>query len=385
MTRPGWQVSLLAAALIMAAGCGSQDGQAGTAASPAPLPLPSLAISVGSSTASWATLEMGGSASQHNNFWQLFVRPAASARWGLVTPPGMATNGGFILAGPAGRSITAAFRPSQNITYSPLTSTTDDGAHWATGQVAAGLADVPDALAAGPGGSTLIGLVPGAVELSQSGVSGWARLATLRSLAAAAPGRACQLTGFTAAAFSPAGMPQVAGSCARDGVAGIFSYTDGAWRAAGPALPASLAGQPVTVLRLSTTAGYETALLAVGSKAATTVLAAWTRGGSGRWALSPVLPTQGRHVQSASFGPGGTVGLVLSGRRGATLSGPGASWQQLTTLPVGTQTLVLGSGPGTEALAVHRSIMTVWARVPASAGWTRKQVINVPISYGSSS
>ncbi|MFI5064319.1 MAG: hypothetical protein ACHP9Z_10120, partial [Streptosporangiales bacterium] len=90
-------------------------------------------------------------------------------------------------------------------------------------------------------------------------------------------------------------------------------------------------------------------------------------------------------VQSASFGPGGTVGLVLSGRRGETLSGPGASWQQLTTLPVGTQTLVLGPGHGTEALAVHRSIMTVWAQASASAGWTRKQVINVPISYGSSS
>ena len=383
MTRPGWRVSLLAAAMILVAGCGSQHGQAAAARSPAPLP--SLAMSVGSATTSWATLEMGGSASQHNNFWQLFVRPATSARWGLVTPPGMATNGGFLLAGPTGRSITAAFRPSQNITYSPLTSTVDDGAHWATGQAAAGLADVPDALAAGPGAGTLIGLVPGAVELSRSGGSGWTRLATLRSLAAAAPGRACQLTGFTAAAFSPAGMPLVAGSCARDGVAGIFSYTGGTWQAAGPDLPASLAGQPVTVLRLSMTAGYETALLAVGSKAAATVLAAWTRSGSGRWALSPSLRTQGRQVQSASFGPGGAVGLVLSGRRGETLSGPGASWQQLTTLPVGTQTLVPGPGHGTGALAVHRSIMTVWAQVSASAGWTRKQVINVPISYGSSS
>ena len=41
---------------------------------------------------------MGGSAAQYNNFWQLFVRPARSDRWQLVTPPGMASNGGFILA-----------------------------------------------------------------------------------------------------------------------------------------------------------------------------------------------------------------------------------------------------------------------------------------------
>lgn len=190
MTRSAWRVSLLLAAVTLAAGCGSQRGQAGPAAS-SPPPLPSLALSVSSSATSWATLEMGGSARQYNNFWQLFVRPATSARWQLVTPPGMASNGGFILAHPAGQSITAAFRPSQNITYSPLTSTADDGAHWVTGQAAGGLADVPDALAAGPGSGSLIGLVRGAVELSRSGGSAWTRLATVKSLAAAAPGRAC--------------------------------------------------------------------------------------------------------------------------------------------------------------------------------------------------
>ncbi len=327
---------------------------------------------------------MGGSARQYNNFWQLFVRPATSARWQLVTPPGMASNGGFILAHPAGQSITAAFRPSQNITYSPLTSTADDGAHWVTGQAAGGLADVPDALAAGPGSGSLIGLVRGAVELSRSGGSAWTRLATVKSLAAAAPGRACRLTGFTAAAFSPAGTPLVAGSCGRAGVAGIFAYTGGAWQAAGPAGPASLAGQRVTVLRLSMTAGRETALLAAGSNTSAMALAAWTSA-SGRWALSPLFRTQARRILSASLGPGGSVGLVLSGLRGETLSGPGGSWQQLTALPAGTQALVPGTGHGTEALASHRSVMTVWAQSSASAAWTRAQVINVPISYGSSS
>ena len=223
------------------------------------------------------------------------------------------------------------------------------------------------------------------VQLSHQGGAGWARLATLRSLAAAAAGRTCRLRGFTAAAFSPAGIPLVAGACARAGVAGIFALTGGIWRAAGPTLPASLAGQPVTVLRLSTTGGRETALLAVGSEPKATVVAAWTGSGPDRWVLSPVATTQGRHVLSASFGPGGSVGLVLSGDRGEILSGPGGSWRQLPALPSGTQTLALGSGSRIEALAAHRSTMTAWGTSSASSGWTREQAINVPIQYGSSS
>ena len=111
MTRSAWRVCmLLAAAAALAAGCGSQQGLGGATASPPPLP--SLALSVGSSTTAWATLEMGGSARQYNNFWQLFARPVSSARWRLVTPPGMASNGGFILASP-GRPVYHGGLPSQ--------------------------------------------------------------------------------------------------------------------------------------------------------------------------------------------------------------------------------------------------------------------------------
>jgi hypothetical protein len=43
---------------------------------------------------------MGGSAAEHNNFWQLFVRPAATGKWRLATPPGVASNGGLVVASP---------------------------------------------------------------------------------------------------------------------------------------------------------------------------------------------------------------------------------------------------------------------------------------------
>ncbi len=381
MIRPWRRAAPILAVAALAAGCGSQHSQAApTVALPPP---PSLALSAATSGATWASLELGGSAASHNNFWQLFARPSGTARWQLVTPPGMASNGGFALAGPAGRSFLAAFRPSQNIHYSPLVSSADNGVHWSTGQLTAGLADVPDALATSPVGGALIALTAHGVQWSRDSGAGWASLATRPSLAATAAGRKCGLTTFTAAAFSPGGAPLAAGACTRPGVTGIFAHSGGGWQAAGPTLPAALAGQPVTVLRLSTAGDREVALLAVGSTSAATVVAGWASG-SGRWVLSPGLRTHGRNVRSASFGPDGSVGLVLSGSRGATVAGPGGNWRSLATLPADTQSLVPGPGSGIEALAAHQTKLTVWALGQAPAGWAREQVVNVPIPYGSS-
>jgi hypothetical protein len=381
MTRRWWRAVPLLAAAGLAAGCGSQHTQAGrTASLPPP---PSLALSASASGTTWASLELGGSAADFNNFWQLFARPSGTARWRLATPPGMASNGGFALAGPAGQSFLAAFRPSQNITYSPLVSSADSGAHWSTGQVAARLADVPDALATGPASGGLLALTTHGVELSRDGGSGWASLATRTSLAATVAGRKCGLARFTAAAFTSRGTPLAAGACARPGVTGIFARSGEGWQAAGPTLPAALAGQPVTVLRLSIVGRQDVALFAVGSEHAATVVAGWV-GRTGRWVLSPGLRTHGRRVLSASLGPDGSVGLVVSGSRGETVAGPGASWRSLTTLPADTQTLVLGPGTGIEALAGHQTTMTVWALGPGPRGWARKQVVKVPIPYGSS-
>jgi len=362
--------------------CGTQQTQ--VTATAAAVPPPSLALSLDSAAGTWATVQMGGPAAQYNNFWQLFVRPAGAAGWRLVTPPGMADNGGLLLASTGGRSLVTGFRPSQLITFSPLISTSDGGTHWATGAVAAGLSDVPDALAAGPASGALIALVPGAVELSGPGGSGWTMVARVKSVTGSAAGRACGLSGLTAVAFSPAGLPMVAGACTKAGAAGIFALDAGQWQAAGPALPASLVGQPVTVLRLTTAGGRQLALLSVGTGSAATVVAAWTASGSGQWQLSPGLRTGGKRVLSASFGPGGAAGLVLSGGQGEVLAGPGSGWRQLPALPAGSQVLAIGAGGQTEALASHESVLTVWKTAPASAGWAREQTVSVPIQYGSS-
>src|ERR1019366_7848264 len=42
-----------------------------------------------------AVVAMGRRSDPQNTFWQLFVRPHASATWTLATPPGVADNGGL--------------------------------------------------------------------------------------------------------------------------------------------------------------------------------------------------------------------------------------------------------------------------------------------------
>ena len=76
--------------------------------------------------------------------------------------------------------------------------------------------------------------------------------------------------------------------------------------------------------------------------------------------------------------------MVLTGNHGATLAGPDASWRALPPLPPGTATLAPGPGAGLDALAVHRTILTVWHLAPGSGAWAKTQTINVPIQFGSS-
>ena len=377
------QASLLLAAAMLSAGCGSAARQASTsAAGTAP---PSLATSLVTSTGTWAVAVMGGLAAEHNNFWQLFVRPTATGKWRLATPPGVASNGGLVLASPGGRSVVAGFRPSQDLSFSPLATTHDNGTAWTPGLLGAALADVPDALAASPSGGRLLALLAsGQVQLSGPGGTGWARLATRRALAASPAGGRCGLGSLTAAAFSPSGVSLLAGSCARPGMAGIFAYAGGTWHLAGPALPASYARERVTVLRLTTTAGTTMALLAAGSGTTARLLAAWSTGGGAHWALSPPLPLRGTKLTSASSGPDGTVVVMLTGNHAQTITGPAGAWRPLPALPPGTATLAPGPTGGWDALAVHSTKLTVWQLPPGRTAWAATQTISVPIVFGSS-
>ena len=389
MTRPA-RAALAAMALVsaaLAAGCGSAASSGPGPAPEAPAARsPFLATSLVTPAGTWAIAVMGGSVAAHNNFWQLFIRPAGSTMWKLVTPPGVASNGGLVAAGAGGRGLITGIRPSQYLTFTPLAVTRDGGQAWSpAGPLDAALASAPDALAAAPGTGRLLALLTtGAVELAAPGYTRWATLATQRAVATTPAGRRCGLARLTAVAFTPSGAPWLAGRCSRPGPAGIFAARNRTWQAAGPALSATVNHQQTTVLRLTGTSTGIVALLEAGAGPDASLLAAWSAGSGGHWALSPPLRLHGARLASASFGPGGATALVLTGGRAATITGAGAAWRSLPGLPAGTATLAPGPSGGFDALAVHRATLTVWQLGPGTAAWQATQAMNVPVQFGSS-
>jgi hypothetical protein len=389
VARPWRAAAALAAAVLasgLAAGCSHAGSGPAASASAAPAPL-SLTTALTAQETSWAAIPMGA-ASGPNLFWQLFIRPAGSTRWSLATPPDVPTNGALILASTGsdsgGRSLTAGVRPSLELHFSPITVTTDAGRTWASGPPAAGLADVPDALGSAPGGQLIALAADGQASLASPTGASWTGLTSQRALGEGPAASRCGLTALTAAAYTPAGAPLLAGNCTRPGVAGIFSYARGAWDDAAPPMPASLGRERIRVLRLTRTGDSDTALLEAGTGPAAALLAAWTSSG-GQWTVSPPLPLEGARVLSTSFGGTGAAAVVLSGNRGAILSGPGAQWQALPALPSGmTVTLALPAAGGTDALAAAGSMLTVWHLAAGSARWAKTQVTKVPVQYGSS-
>jgi hypothetical protein len=352
------------------------------ASPPAP---PGLATTVTTTGPAWAVVVMGGSAAQYNNFWQIFTRPTGSTSWRLATPPGVASNGGFVIADNGAKSLTAGFRPSQDLAFTPLAATTDDGSAWTSAVLDASLANVADALAATGDGGLLALLGNGTVQTSANGGANWSTLTTLRSLSDSAGGRQCGLRELTGTAFTAGDTALIAGDCTRSGVTGILAEDDHAWHLAGPPVPEPLTHEDISVLSLASTPGGVAALLAAGAGDSATLIGAWSPGTSNHWVTSTALPLHGAAVTSASFGSGGQIATVLTGGRGEMLADAGASWQALPALPSGTATLALGSHGAVQALAVHTVALTVWQLTRDQASWQSEQVIKVPILFGSSS
>ncbi len=380
-----------AIAAVLIAGCGSRP--ASEPGRPAAVSPPQLAtVITNAAGTSWAIVVMGGSSAEHDDFWQLFTRPAGATTWRQVTPAGVADNGGLVAAVTGARSLVAGFRPSQDLLFSPLAMTADSGATWSPGApVNPGLADVPDALAGGPGGQLIALTQGGGAQLGSHGGATWTKLASAQSLAATAAGRACGLTALTAAAFSStaaAGVPLLAGRCDRPGVTGIFALRGGGWQAAGPPLPAALTSRNATVLAMVAAGARTGVLVQAGTGPAAAVLAAWSQDGGAHWQTSAPLRSGTAPVRSASFGPDGAVGLVLgadqSRGRGVALAGPDAPWRTLPPLPSRTATLAVGPAGRLDALTAHASSFADWQLPAGATAWSPRQTMRITIPYGSS-
>lgn len=380
--RPVAAAACVLLCAVAAAGCGSAASRSSGSApsSPTAATLP-LTTSLAAASGSWAVLVMGGSAADENNFWQLFDVPSGGTQWSLVTPPAVADNGGLVVTPDVGGTsqLRVAFRPSQDLTFTPLTSTSDNGRTWNPGLLNVGIAAVPDALAA-RGATVLALLADGAIDESATGGTNWTTLARSRAIAASAAGSRCRLTAVTAVSLSPSGTPLAGAACAKAGSAGIFAYAGGTWQATGPAL----AGQPTRVIRLTSTSAGNTALISTGTGRQERLFAAWTSEGT-KWTVSAPLPDGGAQVRASGTGTGGSAWVMLGDGRAVTIAGPGAAWHVLPSLPAGTAALAVLPGGAVDALAVAKAKLTVYRLAEQPGTWTQTQVIKVPIQYGSSS
>jgi len=168
-------------------------------------------------------------------------------------------------------------------------------------------------------------------------------------------------------------------------VAGIFARSGGTWQAAGPVLPASLAGQATEVLRLTSTPAGNAALLIAGTGKTASLLAAWTTGSGTSWTISAPLHLSTGTIRSSGFGTGGAVWVILGGGRAAAISSTGGTWRSLPALPAGTATLAFGPAGSLDALTVTHGVkLTDWRLAAGSSAWAKTQTITVPIEYGSS-
>ncbi|MGH3124515.1 MAG: hypothetical protein ACRDND_26310, partial [Streptosporangiaceae bacterium] len=126
-------------------------------------------------------------------------------------------------------------------------------------------------------------------------------------------------------------------------------------------------------------------------------LGAWSNQDGTSWTLSQPYQAGAARPLSAAFGSstsgtgssgGGSLGVVLSGGRAVSVSGPGAAWRSLPALPAssapdGGATLAAAPG-GFEALTARGGRLSAWALSSSGSAWDRSQVINVAIPYGSS-
>ena len=177
-----------------------------------------LTSAVSTSSDSWLMLPMGELSDPSNTFWQLLHAAPGSSHWSVVTPEGVADNGG-LLVGTSGGSAVVGFLPSQLLHYSPLAQSIDGGATWSPQLLPAGLTARPDALAYSAGGA--LALIVGHKVLSAPpSLSRWSLLVTASRLARSFVG--CGVTAIDAVAILPTGSPLVATGC-RKGVVGIFT------------------------------------------------------------------------------------------------------------------------------------------------------------------
>ena len=292
--RRGVGIVLAAGAVLAGAltACGSHS-PSGSDAATGPIDIP-LATSVVTPSGTWAMFAMGHLDDPANTFWEEFALPSGADQWIERTPPDVADNGGLVTA-PTSDGVVVGFRPSADLKFSPLASTSDSGATYTPGLLTDGLANVPDALSVTASGQAAA-LTPTQVLTSAAGLSGWRAVATLSAISTSSAGRACGVQRLTAVLVTENGLFAGA-ACSAPGVVGLLERSGSQFESAGLHLQGGDAQAHIDVLRVVQDKGTIAVLLGVRTGASTSYVAAWNQEpGSSAWTVSPALRAD-RHTR----------------------------------------------------------------------------------------
>jgi hypothetical protein len=351
-----------------------------------------MASAVSTTSDSWVILPMGDLSSRSNTFWQLFHSAGGSRQWSLVTPPGVADNGGLV-AGASKGTVVVGFLPSMRLRFSPLAQSSDGGSSWAPVFFPAGLAALPDALASqsgSPGGAVAL-TAGGRALVTPGSFSSWSPLASAAGLRRVSPD--CAVTRLDAVALLPTGTPLVGTDCLRGGRVGVFTRAGRSWEFSGVTLGGSVSRSATAVLRLEATGSTITALVAAARSGHRSLVALWRTGVAPWTASTPLAISSAASVLSTSVGASGGLDVLLGspgGRPVAFAIAPGGRWSHLPQLPSGTAALaapggtLAGSSGAVDAFTVDGESLGVFTLTPSGTAWVRVQSTQVPIAYGSS-
>jgi hypothetical protein len=334
---------------------------------------------------------MGELSSPLNTFWQVLHAASGFSQWSVVTPQGVADNGGLVVGASAVSTLIGTL-PSQGLRFSPLSMSTDGGSNWNPVLLPGGLAARPDALAtAGTTTGGSLAIVGTTVLRARPGFASWSPLVSLRRLDRATP--RCGATALDAVAVAPSGAALVATGCRSGGIVAVFTPSAGSWTQVGTTLPRRMGASSTVVVRLESGGAVTTALVAAhrNGRNVNALVALWQKAGGWTASAPLALPSNGSLLASA-VGPGGTVAVVV-GPKSAPVAYdlvPGSAWTRLPPLPPATSALgpleaAVGlGGPSLDAFTVAGTQLGVFALTPSGTEWTKAQSIQVPLAYGSS-
>jgi hypothetical protein len=335
---------------------------------------------------------MGQLSDPSNTFWQVLRAEPGSSRWSVVTPRGVADNGGLVAGVSAGSTMVGTL-PSGFLRFSPVSVSANGGTSWSPVFLPGGLAARPDALAvaAYPTGGSLA-IVGTRVLRAGPAFAPWSTLVSLRKLTRASP--RCDADALEAVAAAPDGAPLVATRCRRAGVVGVFTTSAGGWTQIGTVLLGRLVGWSASVLRLEAS-GTETVALVAATHGNRRALVTLRRSGMGLWETSaPLAVAAGDAVRATAVGLGGSVSVLLGSNSSLSAAElpPGGAWASLPVPPAGTEALAWVTPSATtfggialDAFAVVGGTgLRVYALTPAGAKWVQAQSTQVPLAYGSS-